>query len=192
MEIFNMKKGIKLAGVEHLLEVIETHEKYKKAYFWTPGRSSSDRRWRESQFPGLDCIMNLDVGTLEIQMDYRETCGNCYYSNDFKLNNQSITIRDIKKIAGFFGHKKSCIVSDGEGIAFKVAGATLEKYDRSDLTETQLKLIKIYELMTSNGEKEGKSKRVAALKSYLWNIVTNKKSTKKQRADIKKHFELEV
>ena len=75
-----------------------THEKYKNAYFWNPSNYSDERRRNEKRFPGESYTIETELGELEVEQTYRESCRNCYYKFSVHLNGEKKDIRIIKKL----------------------------------------------------------------------------------------------
>ena len=82
-----------------LEEVIETHEKYKKSYFWSSGQNAGQRRRNEERFPSSNIVINLVNGDeIEIYQSYSESCNHCYYKGKIHLNGCKKDIRLVKKL----------------------------------------------------------------------------------------------
>lgn len=87
-------------GIIRLLnEVLSTHEKYKKSYFWDSGRNAAVRKKREAYFPAQEIVIKLTNGDkVTISQSYSESARNCYYSCSICLNGYKKDIRLIKKL----------------------------------------------------------------------------------------------
>ena len=77
---------------------IDTHEKYKKSYFWNVSGNAASRRNMESKFEGRDFIINLLEGKLYVTFSFSVSCKNVYYSMNVFLNDNKKDIRFLKKM----------------------------------------------------------------------------------------------
>lgn len=77
--------------------------KYKNAYFWTPGRIASCRRAREFE-EEFEFVLNGNK--FVYSCSYSESCRNCYFNKSVYCNDKAITMRTIntleKKLKAIF------------------------------------------------------------------------------------------
>lgn len=81
MKVYNITNRIRAQARHELVNIIDTHEKYKNAYFFSPstnttGRRCSENRFRESH-PDVSFLKGENLIT--VIMKYEETCRNVYY-----------------------------------------------------------------------------------------------------------------
>ena len=99
MKSFVVTKRLSSQAKSAIQNAIEQHDKYKRSYFWSPGGNASSRRRNESSFsknhPSFSLIDGKD--TIEVLPYYSESCKNCYYSMEVKVNGAASNIRTLKK-----------------------------------------------------------------------------------------------
>ena len=105
MKTFNVTKRVSKQARQMCEKIINTHEKYSKAYFWSSNANASGRRYAEQKFKEEhpDVCFIKDVDEIRVSFYYRLSCRNVYYNLDVSIyeNGELIkhgTIRDIKKI----------------------------------------------------------------------------------------------
>jgi len=79
-------------------DAINTHEKYKKAYFWHSPSNASGRRAMEDRFEGKDFVLHTANGKIEVEFNFSVSCKNVYYSMSVYLNGEKKNIKLLKKI----------------------------------------------------------------------------------------------
>lgn len=86
-------------------EIINTHEKYSKAYFWSSHTNASGRRYAEQKFKDEHPdVCFIKCGTeIHVSFYYKMSCRNVYYRLHVSIvkNGELIkhgNIRDVKKI----------------------------------------------------------------------------------------------
>jgi len=79
--------------------VLEYHEHYKNAYFWTPPSSASGRRSLEKKFADSNPSFEIIDGNNNIYVSPDLSCSakNVYYHLTIKVNNAVKDVRAIKK-----------------------------------------------------------------------------------------------
>lgn len=100
MKTYNIKNRLSKQAKSELERIIETHETYKKAYFFRPSQKAAGRRNKERKFEeeNPDVCFLTNKGTVTVRMSYRETTGNVYYKLHVWLDDQPKNISLIKKI----------------------------------------------------------------------------------------------
>ena len=106
MKTFNVTKRVSKQARQMCEEIINTHEKYSKAYFWSSNTNASGRRYAEEKFKEEhpDVCFVKDGAEIRVSFYYKQSCRNVYYNLDvsvYNKNGEQIkhgTIRDIKKI----------------------------------------------------------------------------------------------
>lgn len=78
-----------------LEDIIATHDKYKKAFFWNPHPNAASRRNAEFDYK---YIFEKEGKTYEIHQRYEESCKNCYYSLTVYVDGDKKDIRAVKKL----------------------------------------------------------------------------------------------
>ena len=96
------------ALVTYLKNTLDDHSRYKRSWFWSPGSTSSQRRYNEQRFPIEDAIIeNTPKGTVTIYASYNESCRHCYYSmtitRDGKKTTSTVLKTILKKVQGAQG-----------------------------------------------------------------------------------------
>jgi hypothetical protein len=77
-----------------LENIVKTHEKYSKAYFWTPRCNAAGRRAAEFDD---EYEFELNGEKYEIRQRYEESCKHCYYSMTVYVDGAKKDIRAVKK-----------------------------------------------------------------------------------------------
>lgn len=105
MKTFNVAKRVSKQARQMCEQIIETHNKYSRSYFWHPSATASGRRYAERKFkaenPDVSFVKYGDE--IRVSFEYNETCQNVYYRlyvSIFK-NGELIkygNIKDVKKI----------------------------------------------------------------------------------------------
>lgn len=100
MKTYNITNRISAQAKRELERIIDTNEKYAKAYFWKPNPSADSRRRAERLFEksNPDVVFVKCDKRIEVSMSYNESCKNCYYSCGIYLNGEKKNISLIKKI----------------------------------------------------------------------------------------------
>ena len=100
MKTYNVQNRLSKKARYELERIIETHEKYRNAYFFKPSGNASGRRRNEAKFQknNPDIQFKTNKGTVKVSMDYSESTRNVYYKLTVKLNDQVKNISLIKKI----------------------------------------------------------------------------------------------
>jgi len=100
MKTYNATKRLSPQAKAAIKSAIETHERYKKSYFWRPGGSASNRHRNEARFEASnpDFQVLTPMGTVEVIFHYRESCSNVYYSMDVYLDNAKKDVRLLRKL----------------------------------------------------------------------------------------------
>ena len=82
MRIYNITNRISTQARREIERIIETHKKYRNAYFFHPDTSSSGRRRNEKRFKEInpDILFKRGSELISVSMEYRESCRNVYYS----------------------------------------------------------------------------------------------------------------
>lgn len=78
-----------------LENIVATHEKYNKSYFWTPRSNAAGRRAAE-----FDDEYEFETNgkKYEVRQRYEESCKHCYYSLTVYVDGSKKDIRAIKKL----------------------------------------------------------------------------------------------
>lgn len=78
-----------------LYEIVNDHEKYRNAFFWTPRGSAAQRRAAEF----TRHLKWMEGGhDYEVTQSYTESLKNCYYSLEIRCNGIKRDIRILKKL----------------------------------------------------------------------------------------------
>ena len=93
LKTLNNKTGEKIKS--KLSNILDTHEKYKKCYFWAPNTNATGRRSQE-----FDENFNFMVADqlFEINQSLDISCKNFYYRLDIRLDGTKKNITCIKKL----------------------------------------------------------------------------------------------
>ena len=84
-------------AAREIVQIIDRHEKFKSAYFWTPPASARGRRQLE-QDNTVDLQFAFDGKTYEIEQEIRCSCRNVYYSLRVTVDGERKNIRALKKL----------------------------------------------------------------------------------------------
>ena len=76
-------------------EVIEQHDRYSKAFFWTPKMNASQRR-KEEFDDSFEFILSGEK--VSIEQTLRISCQNYYYSLKVYVNGKKKDVRVLKKL----------------------------------------------------------------------------------------------
>ena len=105
MKTFNVTKRVSKQARQMCEEIINTHERYSKAYFWSSNANASDRRYAEQKFmeEHPDVCFVKDGTEIRVSFYYKQSCRNVYYKLDVSIyeNGELIkhgNIKDVKKI----------------------------------------------------------------------------------------------
>lgn len=102
MKTFKATNKVSAQLKQRIQSVLDTHGKYKNAYFWSSAGNASQRRRNEEKFAESNPDFNIETknGLVEVSFSYSESCKNIYYSLDIRLDGEKKDIRLLKKIAG--------------------------------------------------------------------------------------------
>lgn len=101
MKVYNITNRLSAQARRELVNIIDTHEKYRNAYFFNPstnatGRRRSENRFRESH-PDVSFLKGENLVT--VKMKYEESCRNVYYRLVVTINNgKEESLGDISTI----------------------------------------------------------------------------------------------
>lgn len=100
MKTYNITSRISAQAKKEMQRIIDTNEKYAKAYFWSPSQSADGRRRAERLFAqsNPDVVFIQGDNRIEVSMVYNESCKNCYYSCRIYMNGEKKNISLIKKL----------------------------------------------------------------------------------------------
>lgn len=100
MKTYTISKRVSAQAKSELTRIIETHEKYKNSFFFTPSCSADNRRRNEKKFAesNPDVIFFKGEDKIEVKMDYQESCKNVYYRLTVMVNGEVKNIAVIKKL----------------------------------------------------------------------------------------------
>ena len=87
------KTGTKIKS--KLSDILATHEKYKKCYFWTVNNNAAGRRQQE--FNNSFSFMIADE-LYEIKQSLDISCKNFYYRLDIRIDGNKKNVTCIKKL----------------------------------------------------------------------------------------------
>ena len=98
IKTYNISKRISKNAREAINNIIDTHEKYRNSYFFSPSYLSSCRRTNEQKFakqhPPINFIRDNEI--IAVRMLYQETCKNVYYKLYIKsIKDNVITNKNI-------------------------------------------------------------------------------------------------
>lgn len=96
--------------INQIQKVMDVAVKNSNAYYFTPGKSAADRRWRESQNNISVFSFTEGKDTWELGYNYRETCGNVYAKGHYIRNGNKTTLLAVR------GLLKRAIASNGASI----------------------------------------------------------------------------
>ena len=78
-----------------LVDILDTHEKYSKSYFWSPRGNASQRRREEFE---TELSFLWKGQKVEISQDLSISCKNFYYTLNIFVDDCKKDIRIIKEI----------------------------------------------------------------------------------------------
>ena len=93
LKTLNNKTGEKIKS--RLSNILATHEKYKKCYFWTVNNNAAGRRQQE--FDENFSFMVADK-LYEINQSLGISCKNFYYRLDIRIDGNKKNVTCIKKL----------------------------------------------------------------------------------------------
>ena len=100
MKTYNITSRISAQAKSELNRIIDTHNKYKNSYFFSPSCSADGRRTNEKKFaagnPDVAFIKGDDK--IVVKMEYQESCKNVYYKLYVIVNDEFKNISYIKKL----------------------------------------------------------------------------------------------
>lgn len=82
MKTYNITSRISAQARREIERIVNTHEKYRNAYFFHPDTSASGRRRNERKFEVNNPDVSFQRGEeiITVFMKYRESCNNVYYT----------------------------------------------------------------------------------------------------------------
>lgn len=100
MKTYNVTNRISAQARAEIERIIETHNKYKGAYFFTPAGSASVRRRNEERFAenNPDTSFVRGEAIISVSMSYKESCKNVYYTLCVSVNGEKKNISAIKNL----------------------------------------------------------------------------------------------
>ena len=93
LKTLNNKTGTKIKA--KLSDVLATHEKYKKCYFWKPNTHAAGRRQQEFDENFSFMVANK---LYEINQSLDISCKNFYYRLDIRIDGNKKNVTCIKKL----------------------------------------------------------------------------------------------
>jgi len=93
LKTLNNKTGTKIKA--KLSDILSTHEKYKKCYFWTVNNNAAGRRSQE--FDENFSFM-IDDQLFEINQSLNISCKNFYYRLEIRIDGNKKNVTCIKKL----------------------------------------------------------------------------------------------
>ncbi len=100
MKTYKITNRMSQQAKNEIKRIIDTHEKYKKSYFWKPASSADNRRRNERKFiennPPL-CFIKGEK-RIEVSMNYSESCKNVYYRLTVLINGEVSNITAVKNL----------------------------------------------------------------------------------------------
>ena len=82
MKTYKVSNRISEQAKKEIERILDTHDRYKKAYFFKPDSTANGRRRNERMFaknnPDVSFIKNGSL--IKVSMSYSESCKNVYYS----------------------------------------------------------------------------------------------------------------
>lgn len=81
MKTYDISKRISAQARKEIERIIDTHDRYKKCYFFKPDGSARGRRENERRFAeaNQNVAFKRDEEIITVSMSYKETCRNVYY-----------------------------------------------------------------------------------------------------------------
>ncbi len=100
MKTYNVTKRVSAQARAEIVRIIETHNRYKGAYFFTPSCNASGRRRNEERFYENNPDVSFLHGStlISVSMSYEESCSNVYYSLIVLVNGVKKNISAIKNL----------------------------------------------------------------------------------------------
>ena len=100
MKTYNIANELTVEAKAELQRIINTHDRYKKSFFWSSASSSNMRRRNEQNFieSNPDVQFITPKGVIEVIMQYSESCKNVYYSIGITLDGKPKNIMAIKSL----------------------------------------------------------------------------------------------
>jgi len=100
MKTYDVRKRVSAQARREIQRVIETHEKFRRSYFWSPGGSAHNRRDNERRFERNNPPVAFQTmqGLLTVELSYDESCKHCYYSASIELDGRTKNISVVKKL----------------------------------------------------------------------------------------------
>ena len=88
MKTFNVTKRVSKQARQMCEKIINTHEKYSKAYFWSSNANASVRRYAEQKFKDEhpDVCFIKDGAEIRVGFYYKQSCRNVYYIRKRRTN----------------------------------------------------------------------------------------------------------
>lgn len=98
IKTYNVTKRISSAARKSIEGIINTNNKYKGSYFFSPSSDAYGRRRNEQRFQEENPSVNFIDGKnlIEVSFEYRESCKNVYYYLDIRVNGMRKDIRTLK------------------------------------------------------------------------------------------------
>ena len=93
LKTLNNKTGTKIKA--KLSDILATHEKYKKCYFWAPNTNAAGRRQQEFDENFSFMVANK---LYEINQSLDISCKNFYYRLDIRIDGNKKNVTCIKKL----------------------------------------------------------------------------------------------
>ena len=91
-----MNRTAELKQIKNRLkEIVERHEKFSNAYFWTPSQNASGRRNAEKR---NNVFFESSILNISAKNDYSESCHHVYYKGIFYVDGKKCTVTKIKNI----------------------------------------------------------------------------------------------
>lgn len=100
MKTYNITNRVSKQAKSRIQGIIDTHNRYKKSFFFHPCSSANGRRSNEAKFAAANPSVKFLKGedTIEVSMSYSESCNNVYYSINIRVNGVSKNITALKKL----------------------------------------------------------------------------------------------
>lgn len=103
MRTYNISNRLSRQARAEVERIIDTHENYKKSFFFRPSQNAYGRRRNEEKFaqnnPNVAFILNNDE-TLVVEQSYSESCSHVYYRLYARIEtkNGSIYLQNISAL----------------------------------------------------------------------------------------------
>lgn len=104
MKTYNVSNRISAQAKREIERIVNTHEAYRKSYFFNAACNASARRRNEERFANANYDVCFVKGskTIIVTMSYSESCKNVYYKLSVVVAGQDASksgnIADIKKL----------------------------------------------------------------------------------------------